>query len=693
MLLDQSSNQLLKTHFLGRDNFVWWIGQIADKKNSGWEKSDLKNKEAGKELYYNRVKVRIFGYHTANCDDLPDDKLPWAHILVPPGEANGVGKIGKAHSYQGGETVVGFFLDGDDAQQPVIFGSLYKSSEIKSTQKTSDLCASFEPYDPNPPDRHNSLGPSKPAGKNVGTGKGDENAKAVPSSGNSSGIDNVASDRGTEEKTTPAGINFSDKVDNKTTQANLCNNNRFARITAAIEELLKKIKQYQIQAGNIYNTVRGKVTNFTSEIRKVAGIISGDISTYIKEGMKFLFEKLSTTLGLTFGGLFPKTKQSEIGKIIDLILEAIYAIFKQVSSSLPDIVGDALTNFIGNSIGPTLCAIQNFVGQLLGKVLNTIENSILPILDQLNSLVQGALGSVANLLQSSLNLIGVINQLLNYADPKKYCAPPQLFSITQGISFSIVGDIKGLVSSVGDIGKLGGDLAKGIKSFGDLKLDLNSCNSKSITCGPPKIIISGGGGSGAAANAVVNSIGQVIGAIMTNTGSGYVEPPKVSVFDPCEIGFGANAEAILGIGTTSTTPDKVVQIVFTDPGQNYLQQPVTETYGNTGIGSIAPSTAITDSNGTPYTATVVGAITIDPGYGYDDNTKITIGDCDTKVKVGLGGGIENVTAQAGCAVSTYPEVTINSANGAAAQLAPILQFNPIAQVGIGTSIVKVIDCV
>ena len=32
--------------------------------------------------------------------------------------------------YQGGEVVVGFFFDGDDAQQPVIFGTLFKQSFV-----------------------------------------------------------------------------------------------------------------------------------------------------------------------------------------------------------------------------------------------------------------------------------------------------------------------------------------------------------------------------------------------------------------------------------------------------------------------------------------------------------------------------------------------------------------------------------
>ena len=48
---------LLKTNFVGRDGFVWWIGQSCDPK-SVWRKST--DTDAGWAF---RCKVRIIGYH------------------------------------------------------------------------------------------------------------------------------------------------------------------------------------------------------------------------------------------------------------------------------------------------------------------------------------------------------------------------------------------------------------------------------------------------------------------------------------------------------------------------------------------------------------------------------------------------------------------------------------------------------
>jgi hypothetical protein len=691
MLLDQSSTQLLRTHFLGKDGFVWWIGQVALPTTSRWNESNLPNKVEGVELYYNRVKVRIFGYHTGNCSELPDDKLPWAHILIPPGESNGVGKQGKAHNYQGGETVIGFFLDGDDAQQPVIFGSLYKSAEIKSIsvdEVASKLCSEFKPFDPNPPKLHNSLSPKTPGGQNVGTGRGDINSQGQPAKSNKSGIDNISS---LDKKTTPtATILFAEKLDNKSAKPTLCNDNSFNKIAVAIDRLLKKIKNYQNIANNYYyDKVRNKITNFQGEVRKIASLISADVSVYIKNGMNFLFEELSKKLGLTFGGLFPKTKQSQIGKQIDEILEKIYCAFKKIGFSLFDLINEALDNFIGNAIGATICVIQNFLGQLLSKILATIESVILPLLDSLNALFQNALGSVTNLLSNAMNLLGLIEGLLSCANPSKYCDTPQTFSIAQGIDIGLVSDVAGLVNSVGNIGGLI-ENAGDILSVGDINLDENGCLASSRVCGPPKIVILGGGGSGATANAVVNNNGEVIGAIVTNTGSNYIEPPVVSIIDPCENGQGARATAILG-----NVPGGglgVIFIVIDNPGDGYLNREVVEKYGDEDEDfGVNPNI---DTIGDSYVSIVESAVIKNPGYGYDENTKVKIGNCETKIEIGPGGSIIGITVEAGCFVDEIPPVTINSENGAAAVILPVLGFN---KVGIGSTfvgtVIKVIDCV
>ena len=97
------------SNFMGKDGFQWFVGVVEDRQDP---------KKLG------RVRVRCLGYHTENHGDLPTSDLPWAHPLNPITSAtvSGVGQtpLGVVE----GTWVVGFFQDGAEAQQPIIFGTL-----------------------------------------------------------------------------------------------------------------------------------------------------------------------------------------------------------------------------------------------------------------------------------------------------------------------------------------------------------------------------------------------------------------------------------------------------------------------------------------------------------------------------------------------------------------------------------------
>jgi len=127
---------LLKTNFLGRDGFRWWIGQIppdADQEKqlngSGWG---------------SRFKVRIMGYHPFSDDELPNKDLPYAQVLFPVTAGTGGAGIRETPSLSQGDVVLGFFVDGDDAQIPVIFGAFGRN---KSQEKGfANYSSPFVPF-------------------------------------------------------------------------------------------------------------------------------------------------------------------------------------------------------------------------------------------------------------------------------------------------------------------------------------------------------------------------------------------------------------------------------------------------------------------------------------------------------------------------------------------------------------------
>lgn len=90
-----------------------------------------------------RVKVRIYGVHSGNTDDIPEKDLPWAQVLIPTteGGASGIGKISQLVS---GAFVFGVFLDGISSQTPLILGSLSRIEFPSDTQSGKQVSSSDE---------------------------------------------------------------------------------------------------------------------------------------------------------------------------------------------------------------------------------------------------------------------------------------------------------------------------------------------------------------------------------------------------------------------------------------------------------------------------------------------------------------------------------------------------------------------
>ena len=114
----------LKSHFVGRDGFIWWIGQVAPEET--WKNNFGEGKKVGDNAeikgFGERYRVRIMGYHTADKDALPDNELPFATVMYPVTAGGGTGGASTNSKIVGGNFVFGFFLDGEDAQQPCIMG-------------------------------------------------------------------------------------------------------------------------------------------------------------------------------------------------------------------------------------------------------------------------------------------------------------------------------------------------------------------------------------------------------------------------------------------------------------------------------------------------------------------------------------------------------------------------------------------
>ena len=95
---------------MGARGFIWWFGVVTDRADP---------------LQAGRYQVRIIGWHG---DAVDNRDLPWAQCMQPVSSAAHDG-IGSTNALQDGSHVVGFFLDGEQAQMPMIMGSFAGMSQ------------------------------------------------------------------------------------------------------------------------------------------------------------------------------------------------------------------------------------------------------------------------------------------------------------------------------------------------------------------------------------------------------------------------------------------------------------------------------------------------------------------------------------------------------------------------------------
>jgi hypothetical protein len=123
----------MEKDFAGKNGFIWWVGVVEDRQDP---------------LKMGRVRVRAVGWNADNKMQLPTEQLPWAMPMLPVNNTN-------PYAPKEGDMVMGFFTDGEAAQEPVIMGvfpgialKAANAQEAFSDPRTGDALTSA-PVKPN----------------------------------------------------------------------------------------------------------------------------------------------------------------------------------------------------------------------------------------------------------------------------------------------------------------------------------------------------------------------------------------------------------------------------------------------------------------------------------------------------------------------------------------------------------------
>lgn len=584
MALDQD---LVKRNFLGRDGFIWWIGQIPAQEN--YQDNQLGRRETGETNGPGeRFKVRIFGYHEIECGqpELADKDLPWAQVMYPVTAGGGGGGASQSANLTQGAMVYGFFLDGNDAQQPIIMGVLgYNQTSYSPVPKVPgggvDNCNKGQPFDGyGPTDKvpitHIKEQPETvidPATKQPSTGPSPKvNAPAAPTESviQASPVEataDAASKSKSEDGADPSPIK----------QPSRCNKNEgMNQIFTDVRKSIKKIQRLQATTNSWVTYVNGEIGNVQEDIDREYGELTKKITRYVKSTINkvrgYTINKINAEAKKAYYLAFPN-QDSKINKAQNTVMDTVSCLFDKVVSGLIGLIGGAIRELANKIVNATECLVEGLLGNILGNVLGNIVSGVQGILSSVTDIIGNIAGGVSGIVGA---VIGFIENILAFGaaftcqedyscgETEEWSidkglsdandilsAPANLQSIAKSVTSQItdsVETLQGVGEQVREAGENAVDSAKSV--IDSVKNTLGQfgggCNVGPIPSGPPKIKIVGGGGSGARANAVIGDNGEILAVEIVDGGDGYNTPPQIVIDDPTGAGNGAYMQAVIG---------------------------------------------------------------------------------------------------------------------------------------------------
>jgi hypothetical protein len=548
----------------GISNLRGWMGQIVDE--STWldntANSDFKHKlhtsqDIAGQSY--RCKVRIFGRDT-QIKNFPDDQLEMAEVLLPTTAGSGHAGSVQTPNLKQGMYVYGFYKDGIDATEPIIFGVLPNNAQTRLFGGDPD--ENFIP-------RSGYFGNRRQipvATKNIELEPGSPPA--------SESIDpNVANVRdadknidGTRKFYIPKTINCEGP------------SGELQGLQRVIKQLLidvKRAKKFTQSFVGAASDLGSNITNLINEATIFASSLMKSLITKIRGFVVNWFNDEATKL---FDLLPPNLRPNAV-EGTEKATDTIECVFNKIISKLMKLLKALLLDIIDKYVNAPLCAIESFVGNFLSNILGDLVSGITNAIGG----ILGPIGDIAGIIFQALDLfVGILNFLSCEEDLD--CEILDEWSFFDGSSLSVEQF-------------LGTETSNKIKAFVDeANASAPPCNTAQIPCGPPKISFFGSGIRGASGNPVISATGYIMGVDLL-TGGRYTSPPDVRVIDDCGSGGGAVLVPIMN--EVDDGEFEVVNVVAVDPGFGYLNSPNGTTGGDGIIFSNPSDSIIIGGTGTP----------------------------------------------------------------------------------------------
>ena len=511
-------------HRIGQEVAKIWFGIV--------ENNDDKEKNLG------RVKVRIIGFHTPQKAELPTEDLPWAIVANSTSNASINGSGETPHKLKPGSMVYGYFLDGEDCQQPIVLGTIFSRvdlGEIPEFDSTADYFNPGKVYwsdislnTPEPTTDNEEIAKSKKsslgnelgeqndiiADASVGPGKTAmadiaahiswllrvyENAK-VHKYNNIQVEDLVTLEqqlvRVNDTSTLPdKGLI---KIGNEYMTYLAKNEKYLLELTRGVyntnpethfkgEEITFPEKEFLDTPVEIVSSVTGKVIDFRKEVDKLIKKIRNYVKwlvNIIKSTLTALVSDALVQLGRFLKSLFPfQTK---------VIIEALYKVLQQIECDFGDSFVDSIVSKVRDVIENSVNSIINNILKGVDSIINTTNECVQDVFDSILS-VSLFVEDVLSIIDKSIKLVSktttAANLSTNTNNVRNAISSYNTPSSKDYLKSVASGSVSGVASNVNDINEFVGTVNSVANTIG-LLFDLLGIGCNKTTSSPDADIFS-----------------------------------------------------------------------------------------------------------------------------------------------------------------------------------------------------------
>ncbi|AIX14625.1 baseplate hub + tail lysozyme [Synechococcus phage ACG-2014d] len=377
------------TDFLGKDGFVWWIGEVEDTKDP---------------QYIGRVKCRVLGFYTGPeagfQKDLQTKDLPWANVLQPTDQA-GIDGVGKSsHSLRPGAIVMGFFLDGEEAQFPIVMGVLRISQAPGTSLEGKNSTFLFT----NAPNREDI----NPVNKELGSSSADISKTQTNTNSNTVKTPGEPDTKITAKSPNSAAQKAPATASNQTKPTVRSSGTPAAsgvggpwktlevKLTQLVEDLVGAASSVvKSESGDFVDVFENKIVRmeeFTDKIQNFLSAVFSQIVSAFKEQLTVIAGQGLSAAGLIsqFTGI-PFVVLQIVQTIIEALLSQICTLDGLISDMLSDpmsVVTDLIDDIVSGAMDAASAAVAG-VQDVINQVTCSIQNGLGFVKDIL-SLVKAA---------------------------------------------------------------------------------------------------------------------------------------------------------------------------------------------------------------------------------------------------------------------------------------------------------------